>query len=97
VTKIMSLAGQSTAEIRKSCRPQAIIIHTFRFGPHSKGDDTRPDDLVSDLRQNHDPLSFQAQRINPDQRLAIQSSVEKEIAAAFLQAFNDPYPDVKSI
>ena len=97
VTEILSLAGQSIAEIRESCRPQAIILHTFRFGPHSKGDDTRPADLVSKLRQNYDPLSFQAQRLNPDQRLAIRSTVEIEIAAAYMQAFNDPYPDVKSI
>ena len=97
VTKIISLAGQSVAEIRKSCRPQAIILNTFRFGPHSKVDDTRPADVVSELRQNHDPLSFQSQHIDTDQRHAIQSSVDQEIAAAYLQAINDPYPNVKSI
>ena len=97
VTEILSLAGQSIVAIRDTGRPQAIILHTYRFGPHSKGDDTRPAELINELRQYHDPLSYQAQRLNPDQKLVIQSSVDNEIAAAYLQAFNDPYPDVKSI
>jgi len=97
VTEILSLAGQSIAEIRDAYRPQAIILHTHRFGPHSKGDDTRSVEVISELRQNHDPLSYQARHLDPDQRLAIQSSVDIEIAAAYLQAFNDPYPDIKSI
>jgi TPP-dependent pyruvate/acetoin dehydrogenase alpha subunit len=97
VTEILSLAGQSIAEIRDANRPQAIILHTHRFGPHSKGDDTRSVEVISELRQNHDPLSYQARHLDPDQRLAIQSSVDNEIAAAYLQAFNDLYPDIESI
>ena len=97
VTEILTLAEQRLAEIRATNRPQAIILHTYRFGPHSKGDDTRAVELIREMRQNHDPLSYQAQQLDPDKKLVIQSSVDNEIAAAYLQAFNDPYPDIKSI
>ena len=33
--------GSLLGESRQSSAPQALILHTCRFGPHSKGDDTR--------------------------------------------------------
>ena len=37
-------AGELLDEVRSQGAPRALILHTCRFGPHSKGDDTRPAD-----------------------------------------------------
>lgn len=97
VSEIIVCAEQTIAEIRRTHRPQAIILDTARFGPHSKGDDTRAPELILELRQNNDPLAHQAHQLAPDIISKIQSFVDNEIAAAYLQAFNDPYPGIKSI
>ncbi len=97
VSEIIVCAEQTIAEIRRTYRPQAMILDTARFGPHSKGDDTRSPGLILELRQNNDPLAHQAHKLASDIISKIQSSVDNEIAAAYLQAFNDPYPGIKSI
>ncbi len=97
VSEIIVCAEQTIAEIRRTYRPQAMILDTARFGPHSKGDDTRSPELILELHQNNDPLVHQAHKLASDIKSKIQSSVDNEIAAAYLQAFNDPYPGIKSI
>jgi TPP-dependent pyruvate/acetoin dehydrogenase alpha subunit len=97
VSEIIACAEQTIAQIRRTYQPQAIILDTARFGPHSKGDDTRPPEMILDLRQNSDPLTHQAHKLAPDIIGTIQSSIDNDIAAAYMQAFNDPYPGNKSI
>ena len=76
--------------------PQAMIIDTCRFGPHSKGDDSRPPQEVEQMRQLRDPLKIMAVRLDPAVRAAIEQSVDKQIENAFLQAQNDPFPILAS-
>lgn len=92
VLEISGSAERIFAEIRSQRGPQALILHTYRFGPHSKGDDTRDPDVVAQLRENRDPLKIQAKRLSPEDQVAIETEVATQVTAAFRQAVDDPYP-----
>jgi len=92
VLEISAKAGQLFDEIRSQGGPQALIIHTCRFGPHSKGDDTRDPEEVAQLKENRDPLKIQAKRLSAEVRAAIEAEIETQVSAAFRQALDDPYP-----
>lgn len=92
VQTIVPEAARLQAEIRADPRPQALILHTHRFGPHSKGDDTRTAEYLAELRARRDPLAIQAARVPLDDRLAIEAAVEARVQAAFAQALEDPQP-----
>lgn len=92
VQEIYPAAAALLAEVRQQLTPRGLILHTCRFGPHSKGDDTRSSEEVDRLRQARDPLTLQAARIPPTELSPIQSQVEAEIAHAFALALQDPYP-----
>jgi TPP-dependent pyruvate/acetoin dehydrogenase alpha subunit len=77
--------------------PQALLLHTQRFGPHSKGDDTRLPQVIEELRRSRDPLPIQAARLEPHIRGKIQAEVEAEMAAAFQQALADPFPSQEAL
>ena len=72
--------------------PQALILNTFRLGPHSKGDDPRPANEIELLRQQFDPIAIHAKRLEVNFRSQIQAEVEAEVNQAFLTALADPYP-----
>ena len=93
VLEILPAAEELLAEIRAQITPRALILHTYRFGPHSKGDDTRNPEEVNRLRQYRDPIEIQAARLQAAESQAIESEVNVEIAQAFQQALDDPQPD----
>jgi TPP-dependent pyruvate/acetoin dehydrogenase alpha subunit len=93
VVEIHAQAVQQIGAIRANFRPQALILHTARFGPHSKGDDTRPADAVAALRADRDPLSVQAARLPAAERAQIEAEAAAEIAAAFAAALASPFPE----
>ena len=92
VLQILPAASLLLNEIRSQGGPRALVLETYRFGPHSKGDDTRPPEVVAHLRQEHDPLKLLAVQLDPQVCLAIQSDVETEVSAAFQRALVDPMP-----
>ena len=93
VCEILPLAGELVQAVRETRSPRGLILHTHRFGPHSKGDDTRPPEQVARLRQTRDPVRIHAARLDPHTRARIESEVEAEIATAFQQAHHDPEAD----
>ena len=95
VLEISSLAEELLDQIRTRGGPRALILHTYRFGPHSKGDDTRDPEVIAHLREIRDPLKIQAERLNPDSRATIEIEVQALVARAFRQALDDPYPQVE--
>ena len=97
ILEISMTAGKLLSEIRSQGAPRGLILHTQRFGPHSKGDDTRDPQEVAHLRETRDPLKIQALRLSADQRATIDSEIESQVMAAFQQAFADPYPEVKDL
>jgi TPP-dependent pyruvate/acetoin dehydrogenase alpha subunit len=92
VREILSRAAELLEAIRSASAPQALILHTSRFGPHSKGDDTRTPQEVAWLRQERDPLTLQASRIEAETRCQIESQVEMVITEAYESALSDPSP-----
>ena len=91
--EIHTIAKQRIAEVRQNSAPQALVINTYRFGPHSKGDDTRAEDDIHELRSSRDPIAIQAKRLKKDQIDAIEREVSNEVSQAFQAAVGDPFPE----
>jgi len=90
VMAISGLVGRLIADVRYYQRPQALIIDTVRFGPHSKGDDTRSQEDLQALMKTRDPLSIQASRIPQNVREGVDREVETLIEKSYQEALNDP-------
>lgn len=94
VSVIFSAAGQLIEEVRQRKQPRALVLHTCRFGPHSKGDDTRPQEEVAQMRAERDPLTLFHPKLSESQRAEIEAQVASEVASAFEQAKADPKPEL---
>jgi TPP-dependent pyruvate/acetoin dehydrogenase alpha subunit len=92
VLEIAPAAQKVIGAVRASSRPQALILNTCRFGPHSKGDDTRPQIEVDQMRATRDPLKISAARLSQADLDSIHVQVDEEAQAAFAQALADPFP-----
>jgi TPP-dependent pyruvate/acetoin dehydrogenase alpha subunit len=92
IQQIMPVARDLLARIRQDGSPQALVINTQRFGPHSKGDDTRDPSLVDNLRSKYDPVQIQGLRLEAAERIDMEAQVDAEVKAAFEKALNDPFP-----
>mgnify|MGYP005842552585 CR=1 FL=1 len=92
VLVIRSSAANACNDIRKHRRPRALILESNRFGPHSKGDDTRPAELIAMLRASSDPIKIHARRLDSQERKACEAETEQLLNEAFLQALEDPLP-----
>ena len=90
VETISTYSSEMLAEIRHNKKPQALILHTYRFGPHSKGDDTRDPEDIQDIIRRHDPLTSMAERLEKDEIDLIHAEVKELIETAFEKAKSDP-------
>lgn len=90
VLDIAPVAGGLLEEARSQSAPRALVLNTHRFGPHSKGDDTRLPQEIAFLRENFDPIRLQAARIEPARRLAIEAEVDRQVHLAFQTALEEP-------
>lgn len=97
VVPISAAAQELLARLRSGDGPQALLLHTQRFGPHSKGDDTRRPQEIENLKRQRDPLPIQATRLTPEIVAQIQAEVDAEISAAFQQALADPFPTAEAL
>jgi TPP-dependent pyruvate/acetoin dehydrogenase alpha subunit len=89
VSEIWSMAGPALSEVRSTGRPGALVIHTYRFSPHSKGDDSRDPQEVARYRQR-DPLLMLRPKLVDTVIENIESAVRSEVDQAFEQAEADP-------
>ena len=92
VLEIQSVSRRLVETVRLQQAPQALVLHTVRFGPHSKGDDTRPEEEIARLRAERDPLPIHAGRLDPAELARIETDVEQQVAEAFARALADPFP-----
>ncbi len=92
VVQIYQAAEKCIAKVRQDQSPIALIIHTYRFGPHSKGDDTRPPADIARLRETFDPMVIHASRLSPADREAIEREERELIRQAFENALADEFP-----
>jgi TPP-dependent pyruvate/acetoin dehydrogenase alpha subunit len=85
VIEIRERARPSLGQVRAHSAPRALVLHTYRFSPHSKGDDTRDPAEIARYRER-DPLLVHGQRLPAAERAAIEVEVETEVAEAFRRA-----------
>lgn len=97
VNEISQLAEECINDVRNRNTPHAMVINTYRFGPHSKGDDTRNKEDLKKMRAERDPIQIQGQKLDTKTRTNIALKVQKEIQAAFNMANNDPFPEPDQI
>jgi 2-oxoisovalerate dehydrogenase E1 component len=60
--------------VRKKQKPYCVIINTYRFSPHSKGDDNRPEKEIK-KRIKKDPLKLLENKLNKQKIKIIQKEV----------------------
>lgn len=96
VLEILNIAIDLIQEVRTKSEPQALILNTNRFGPHSKGDDTRDLYTIDTVRQNFDPVEIHGLRLTDESRKEIENEVDHHIRAAFEEALGDPIPTIKN-
>jgi TPP-dependent pyruvate/acetoin dehydrogenase alpha subunit len=90
--EIQPVARKTLEEVRREGSPRALILHTCRFGPHSKGDDTRAPEEIDALRRERDPLAIFGKRLAPKDVNRLKAEIDEQLAGAFQQALNDPVP-----
>jgi TPP-dependent pyruvate/acetoin dehydrogenase alpha subunit len=93
VCEIAPLAGDLLHAARKEMRPRALVLHTHRFGPHSKGDDTRDENELAKIRAERDPIRIHAERVEQKKREQIEQEADQEVQRAFEAAQSDPFPE----
>jgi TPP-dependent pyruvate/acetoin dehydrogenase alpha subunit len=67
--------------VRKTKSPHVEIVHTFRLGPHSKGDDDRPTEEI-DMWAKKDPLIITENHLEKHEIKKIESAVKNQISKA---------------
>ena len=90
---VMEIAGntfQLMREVHEDYSPRALILNTQRFGPHSKGDDTRAEEVVTLLKEQRDPITLMEKRLSFASVSIIRADVEQEVKTAFETALADP-------
>lgn len=65
--------------------PQALVLHTYRFSAHSKGDDTRDPAEIERYRKA-DPLPLHAARLAAAEVGRVQREVQQDLERAFAAA-----------
>jgi TPP-dependent pyruvate/acetoin dehydrogenase alpha subunit len=92
VFEIRNSAEALIGELRDSGRPRALIVHTYRLAPHSKGDDFRDPGEIERHRQV-DPISVGQSYLTEPERQQTLEAARYEVNEAFRRAEADPWPE----
>jgi TPP-dependent pyruvate/acetoin dehydrogenase alpha subunit len=85
VEEIHAAAGRAVGHVRGTGEPFFLALHTYRFSPHSKGDDNR-DPAEIEARRARDPLLVAGMGLDPTEREAIDARVEERLAEVVAEA-----------
>jgi TPP-dependent pyruvate/acetoin dehydrogenase alpha subunit len=91
VLDIRSAADESVRAVRSGAGPACLILHTYRFSAHSKGDDPRSPEELARI-QPFDPLTVHGVRLTDEEYTKAESEVSIIIEDAFSRAEADPFP-----
>lgn len=82
-----------SASIRKNNQPGALVCKTERFGPHSKGDDTRSEKELLDVRKR-DPLKICQTSLKLDSQKveSIKKSIQQDLDQLILNIDRETSP-----
>lgn len=81
VEEVYAVAGDAWATIEEQGKPFCLVLDTYRFCPHSKGDDHR-DVAEIEAWRSRDPLQRLASQIDIGTRLRIEEQAHLRIAQA---------------
>jgi TPP-dependent pyruvate/acetoin dehydrogenase alpha subunit len=90
VEEVRAAAGRALAHIRETGEPFWLVLHTYRFSPHSKGDDNR-DPAEIEARRERDPLTVAGARLDEGEKETIAARVEERLAATVAAAEDAPF------
>ena len=89
VVEIRDAADAAVAHVRGTGGPFFLVIDTYRFSPHSKGDDFRdPNEIAA--RRGRDPLTIVGSRLDRAARGTIEEACESRLSVAVAQALEAP-------
>ena len=91
VLEIQPGAAEAVAHVRGQGLPAALILNTYRFAAHSKGDDVRDRSEIARAMEK-DPLSIHGERLTAAEREKAEAGVMAAIEDAFTRASADPFP-----
>jgi TPP-dependent pyruvate/acetoin dehydrogenase alpha subunit len=94
VLEVQAAALEAVGSVRRNGRPVGLILHTYRFSAHSKGDDVRDPAEIARAREK-DPLLIHAPRLSDAERARAESEVAAAITDAFTRADADPFPSLE--
>jgi acetoin:2,6-dichlorophenolindophenol oxidoreductase subunit alpha len=78
VEEITAAAGRAVEHVRETGSPFYLVLNTYRFSPHSKGDDHRdPDEIAA--RRERDPLLVAGERLADDVRTGLDAACEERL------------------
>jgi TPP-dependent pyruvate/acetoin dehydrogenase alpha subunit len=89
VMQVHDAARVAVDRVRTSGRPFFLALNTYRLGPHSKGDDTRPREEI-DAFWAKDPLAQSARLVPDDARAGIELEVAARVEQAVAEALLAP-------
>lgn len=86
ILEILPLAGALMDKIRTESAPQVLVIETARLGTHSKGDDTRSEEIIKELWHTRDPIAIHGDRLSEEMRQMIHNRVNEKLDFAYKTA-----------
>jgi TPP-dependent pyruvate/acetoin dehydrogenase alpha subunit len=94
VAEIGHVAKEAIGHVRKTIHPAGLVLNTYRFSAHSKGDDVRDPLEVAGYKLK-DPLIIHGRRISSIDLEKAESMISTTIDDAFKRASTDPFPELK--
>jgi TPP-dependent pyruvate/acetoin dehydrogenase alpha subunit len=93
VLEICDAAHDAVTSVRSDVRPGCLLLHTYRFSAHSKGDDPRSSEELERISV-FDPLFLHGSRLTAVELASTESEVMAIIEDAFLRAGADSFPSL---
>jgi TPP-dependent pyruvate/acetoin dehydrogenase alpha subunit len=89
VLEIERAARGALAHVRETKEPFFLVLHTYRFSPHSKGDDHRDPAEIAE-RRLRDPIVVAGARLSDEERRSAEEACERRLALTVEAAENAP-------
>jgi TPP-dependent pyruvate/acetoin dehydrogenase alpha subunit len=93
VLDVRSAAEEAVRHVRSGAGPGGLILHTYRFAAHSKGDDVRDPAEIARARES-DPLTVHGGRLTAEEREKAEAEITALIKDAFTRADADSFPEL---
>ena len=78
VAEIHEAAGRAVARVRETGEPYFLVLHTYRFSPHSKGDDFRAPAEIEE-RRRRDPVTVAGAALPDERRRELEEACERRL------------------